>query len=187
MATSGGGPCPSGSASCIIWVPGTEASPAQPGASRGAQGGLLWQSRGLCGREDEASAGQAPSTAPPPLHTPLTSKSAMFFPSYSFPFSRSVLLMNGLLSLGFPSPGRKERKAETAVRTADQAAPVSFRQPRRPKFSQQPCRPLLWKPPRRSGQSGGWASLPGHITFPDLDPENLNSCLTRKALSKEMA
>lgn len=28
----------------------------------------------------------------------------MFLPSYSLPFSRSVLLMKGLLSLGLPSP-----------------------------------------------------------------------------------
>lgn len=121
MAALGGGPCPSGPASRVIWLPGTEASlPSQA---------PLVEPRGLCGREDEASAGHAPSTTPHPLHTPLTSKSAMFFPSYSFPFSRSVLLMNGLLSLGFPSPGGKERRAETAVLTADQATPASFHQP----------------------------------------------------------
>lgn len=32
----------------------------------------------------------------------------MFLPSYSFPFSVSVLLMKGLLSLGLPSPEKAE-------------------------------------------------------------------------------
>lgn len=32
----------------------------------------------------------------------------MFLPSYSLPFSVSVLLMKGLLSLGLPSPGKAE-------------------------------------------------------------------------------
>lgn len=37
-----------------------------------------------------------------------TSNRAMFLPSYSFPFSVSVLLMKGLLSLGLPSPEKAE-------------------------------------------------------------------------------
>lgn len=38
-----------------------------------------------------------------------TSNRAMFLPSYSFPFSVSVLLMKGLLSLGLPSPEKAEQ------------------------------------------------------------------------------
>lgn len=37
-----------------------------------------------------------------------TSNRAMFLPSYSFPFSVSVLLMKGLLSFGLPSPEKAE-------------------------------------------------------------------------------
>lgn len=50
--------------------------------------------------------GQLLSSAPSPAPLPAcpTSKRAMFLPSYSLPFSRSVLLMKGLLSLGLPSP-----------------------------------------------------------------------------------
>lgn len=62
----------------------------------------------------------APS--PGPIHLVLpwlparpTSKRAMFLPSYSLPFSRSVLLMKGLLSLGLPSPTKTERGGEPVV------------------------------------------------------------------------
>lgn len=53
------------------------------------------------GAEDNCFA-QLPHPAPLPACP--TSKRAMFLPSYSLPFSRSVLLMKGLLSLGLPSP-----------------------------------------------------------------------------------
>lgn len=45
----------------------------------------------------------------------LTSNRAMFLPSYSLPFSVSVLLMKGLLSLGLPSPeGRRGVGSDTS-------------------------------------------------------------------------
>lgn len=80
--------CPSrngfGSAATPAWGSGMSQC---PGCRLGAVGQLL---------------SSAPSPAPLPACP--TSKRAMFLPSYSLPFSRSVLLMKGLLSLGLPSP-----------------------------------------------------------------------------------
>lgn len=60
---------------------------------------------------------------PPPAPLPAcpTSKRAMFLPSYSLPFSRSVLLMKGLLSLGLPSP------AETPLSQSGSPCPTHTR------------------------------------------------------------
>lgn len=80
MAAAAGGPCPR-----ALACPGAQ------GMGRGAVGQLL-------------SLAPSPGTLPAPPPTHPTSKRAMFLPSYSFPFSRSVLLMKGLLSLGLPSP-----------------------------------------------------------------------------------
>lgn len=67
--------------------------------------------RGQCPqgrREGTADEGGAESWGESQDPKQPTSNRAMFLPSYSFPFSVSVLLMKGLLSLGLPSPEKAE-------------------------------------------------------------------------------
>lgn len=71
------------------------------GVRRAWRGGHLLREGGMADEQgNENGEGGAPQQP--------TSNRAMFLPSYSLPFSVSVLLMKGLLSLGLPSPEKAE-------------------------------------------------------------------------------